>query len=1181
MLTPHQLRALSRAHHLSVTANAGSGKTRVLVERYLEILLRGEANVGEIVALTYTEKAASELKRKIADTISLRLAASGSVRLEEIRSQLPAAWIGTIHSFCSRLLREYPVEAGVDAAFSVVEGIDQHLLLQEAMNETFSLLLRDESDSMLRGPFIEAVRRLGKAGVVRIVSRLVEKREVLERLVGEGGLYRKPDAEILAFWKSSIRAAVESALGDAGLHADLERVLNLADGKGAAEVRALQGSFLQAGSPEARARLGSLLLDAILRKDGGLYRAIVTAPVEGQLHSESARLARVRSSLAPLLAIDFDPAADEDHRALLGFTRTILEVVQRSVERYEQKKMEGGRLDFEDLQLRARALLLREPVRAHLARRFRYIMVDEYQDTNQLQYDILLPLLTDLGTGNLFIVGDPKQSIYGFRDANVAVFQKTRGDINTRSGMEGDVVLEESFRPLRDLVAFVNLVFESLMASAGSGLEARQSNEVAYDPLVRARQNTDSGRVELLLCGGEDDSGDSVDLVLRLLRLVAERHAVYDAEERPRDVRYRDIAILLRSRTLLPGLEAACTRLGLPYVVSGGVGYFQTQDILDYFNYLQFLVNPRDDVALAGILRSPFFTVSDAELFETAGRSRLGSLWEYLNSRLGRGDLPEVLSRAVDALAEDINLCPRLPVTEILARIVRRRLYLGKIAGSPRGAQAVANLEKLQRMARRYEIQGFTTLFDFTKRLKRLIDEEETEGQGPIEAQTDAVQIMTVHAAKGLEFPVVVLPNLTRQFQYDSEPFVSDRFGIGVSFDAPDGEERIVPLTEYLRAESRRKTIAEEKRIFYVACTRARDMLILTGRVGGKRTTPTWMNWLCDGLQANEELHAEKLEFERTTALLIHVDGGFVQGSERHTLTVHVVQPATAPTVPAPRSLESPPRAEPVIRARPLNAGSKGEIFSATRIRTFRECPGAYYLRYVLGFPTEETGAVRGEEDEMRDREFPAELRGRVFHAVMQNIDRVAASGGRIEEEVGKALTAETAVDAPHAGSLITEIASKIRAVLAAPLWREVAAGIETRTEFTVSCALGEDFLSGTMDRVYQDALGTWHLLDYKTDRVDAATAAQKANSYWPQLEFYALLIQKFFAAPSVTATLWFTSLLEEPVRRVFNVRDIAAFESEIRGIVGRIKAGDFSPSRVPCKSCPFQPEGCRFLLRP
>jgi RecB family exonuclease len=268
-----------------------------------------------------------------------------------------------------------------------------------------------------------------------------------------------------------------------------------------------------------------------------------------------------------------------------------------------------------------------------------------------------------------------------------------------------------------------------------------------------------------------------------------------------------------------------------------------------------------------------------------------------------------------------------------------------------------------------------------------------------------------------------------------------------------------------------------------------------------------------------------------------------------------------------------------LIRAKPLSAVSRGEIFSATRIKTFRECPAAYYLRYVLGFPSEGTGTAREGDDEMRDREFPAEIRGRVFHAVMQSIDRVAAGGGRIEDEVGKALTVETSVDAPHAGSVIAEIAATVRAVLATPFWKEVAAGTEMRTEYTISCTLGDDFLSGTMDRVYRDESGAWHILDYKTDRVDATTVAQRADAYWPQLKFYALLLQKFFATPSVTATLWFTSRVEHPVTRVFAVSDLELFESEIRALVGRIKAGDFSPARVPCDACPFQPEGCRFLL--
>jgi ATP-dependent helicase/nuclease subunit A len=1182
MLTPHQLMALDFRRHLSVTANAGSGKTRVLVARYMNILLSGNAEVGGVVALTYTDKAAGELKRRIAEEVSASLGVATDPvirgRLERIREQLSGAFIGTIHGFCSRLLREHPVEAGVDAAFGVVEGLDQHIMLDEAMREAFQAILQGGTGP--REGLIEVVRSLGKTRTIGAVRRLVEKRDQLDRLTGPGGLYQLSDDRLLVHWRSAIIGAVAAWLLDPEVLRDLESVVRVVDGKGAEDAQEAYRRLDRADDQRGRILAAWGLIQVLLKKDGGMYRSLATAAAEQSVAEQVERLGRLKKMLIPCMPAVIDPAEEADHRVLLRMTRTLLDVAQHVNERYERRKSEAGKLDFEDLQLRARSLLRREPVRKVLSARFNYVMVDEYQDTNQLQYDILRPLLADLASGNLCIVGDPKQSIYGFRGADVAVFERTRMDIVTVEGVEGDLVLGESFRPLRDLVAFVNLVFSHLMSlGVARGETGPGPRTVGYEPLVRARRNTDPGRVELLL----DDDGDAETstpegerVARRILQIVSSEHRVFDASEQSHAARYRDIAVLLRSRTHLPEIEGAFSRLGVPYVVAGGVGYFQTQDILDYFNYIQFLVDPSDDVALAGILRSPFFVVSDAELYTAAARGRQESLWEDLRKRK---DLPATLKDAVDALERDLVLCLRMPVPEVLSHITRHRLYMAKIAGTTRGAQAIANLEKLERMARAFELQGYGTLHDFTRKLKRLIDEEEDEGQGSIESRSDAVQVMTVHAAKGLEYPIVVLPFMHRKLRSDDPPFIHSSLGVAFDFQRGDGTEAEPPLMGVLREEARQRVEAEEQRIFYVACTRARDMLVLSGKHRLKKGEPSWMQWLLEALAWDPSGGLDALSFRCVTQTLEERAGAFITNGEGHELRIPLVRASQLPTGVSPPQTPGRNRVQPRISIAPLAAEGKGEIFSATRIRTYRECPALYYLKYVLGLPGE-PGTVAGPEpEETTDADYPAELRGRVFHSVMQHIDSIPHGAGEIGMAVRRGLLAEAPLGETEADRLVEEITGRVLTVLGSDLWREAGVGTEIRTEFTVSAVFDNDYLSGTMDRVYRDGTGRFHVLDYKTDRVDVDTVRDRAEAYWPQLAFYALLVHRFFAVAEVEAILLFTSMVHLPLRRTFGEAELSAFEDEVRIIVQRIKAGDFRPVRTPCHGCPLMPQGCDFLV--
>jgi ATP-dependent helicase/nuclease subunit A len=1179
MLTPRQRQALSLDRHLCVTANAGSGKTRVLVERYMRLVLDGHASVREIVALTFTEKAASELRSRIAGHLqeALRQGPPPPRRaaLEEVRAHLASAWIGTIHSFCARLLREYPVEAGVDAAFGVVEGLDQRLLLRESIRTAFSRLLKEEGDSAAHTALIETVRLLGKPAMFKLVTRVVEHRETWDRWHQEGGLYARGDEAITAYWDSAIDAFVLGALSSDELRRDLERLAASADGKGADGLQQLWGEFCAATGAGDQARVFSEILTKALTTSGDLARRVAGTAADGLL-DVGHRLSRWRRDLLPLLHHVWNRSEAGAHALLLATSRSVLRVAGEAMDIYAGRKQDAGQLDFEDLQLSMRRLLRRAEVAQPLAERFRYFLVDEFQDTNRLQYEILLPLVQHLQRGNLFIVGDPKQSIYRFRNANVAVFQEARQAIIESSGATADIILEESFRPLRDLVAFINRVFGRLMGEHAVDFSPLTAMEVSYEPLVQARAGSHSGRVDLLLMD-PDAPGEGAEAALlarRILHLRSSAFPVTGADDCPRPMRFGDVAILLRNRTLLPEVEQALAQYAIPFVVSAGTGYFQTQDVLDFYNFLRVLLRPSDDAALVGVLRSPFFAVSDAELFEACMDRRTGSVWEHLHVR-GAHALSGTLLQALQRLEEVRSRAATLTVPETLALIVTSTMYESKLRGIPGGDQALANLEKLRALARRSHLPGFLTLHDFVDRLGQLIDQEEHEGQGAIELSGDAVQVMTIHAAKGLEFPVVAVPFLHRPLRLDTQPFVDEFLGLAFDFEDREGHKTPIPVTLLSREVSRRRTVAEEKRIAYVAFTRGRDALLLSGAPAAMKGMQNALAWILQAFDLDPASPAGVVERPAELEVLSLVNGVLVREKVHHTHRLVLQRPADV----AQASVGS---LEPAVPVRPprfltgaVEPSPVKEFLSATRLRVYRECPRLYYLRYIVGYPGLSPIQAPADQDELTESRIVPGAFGRAFHAVMESIDRLQDDADAIREEAVRALGLDQEIDPRLAGTRSEEVTRAVLDVVGSSTWQRIVQGSESRTEFTISAPLGGDYMVGTMDRIFRDRDGVWHLLDYKTDSVAPGRLPERAREYLPQLQFYAVLLSEYFATSPVRATLLFSAFPEKPLRYEFFARDLQEIQREILGDMERIRSRNFPPATPTCSQCPLRPAGC------
>ncbi len=1226
ILTDSQKKAHDFQRHLSVTANAGSGKTTVLVSRFIRIFLQTDVRVNELVAITFTDKAASELKKRIADALEERTKnetdGEKKLRLQEMRSQLSFAHIGTIHSFCAQVLREYPVEARVDAGFTVLEVVDQQILEREAIRETFEEILEAPSsgaDEKTRDSLLFAVRALGRKEVLDYLSFLLAKREQVERLVADKGIFHElsSDSDILAAWRGILESAVEPLLGDSRWRTFTERLLETAAGKEAEAVReALLGWRDDSPLPQ-KLQIYSRVLHAILTREDAIRKTFVGRNRDvASLEGERGFLSSHRKAIERLFPYG-SSLIDEGHDMLLRLNRILLLLFRRALERYEAKKAEHGALDFEDLQLRMRSLLQNPLIRRRLAQKFKYIMVDEYQDTNRLQYEILHPLVSDFQSGNLFIVGDPKQSIYGFRDADVEVFEATKREIeshassahpfrwdtsevdSTEEERTGRVVLADSFRLLTGIIAFVNHVFSRTVQNSvdnPSGDAESLAPGIGYTELVRGRLNDAPGSVELLLIrdsdGAEDGETDREGLsaiekectmvARRILALQQAGHVIYEAsatdsrEESPRPFEYQDAAILLRSRTHLAAVEKALVEHGVPYLVSGGIGFYQTQELFDFFHYFQFLLNPHDDVALAGILRSPFFAVSDAELFEISLAENKEDFWSKVASHAGDSQASSRIKRAREVLEEHVRVANRLPVAFLVQRILRQTGWIGTIEGMKRGVQSLANIQKLLRIAREFEGRGYTGLFDFVERLKTLIEEERREGQASIGLAENCVHVMTIHAAKGLEFPVVFIPFCGSRPRYDEAPFLSPDIGVGfpVVEESDFDKEVVPPIYGLLKHRANGKRIEEEKRIFYVACTRARDMLVLSGNVVGKVRRGSFFGWTLDALGIDpSSVQSGTLKIPHQKVKALEIVGERYRAKEIDyplTVQIHTSLDSIPLLARAERkAFELPPLGE--LRIEPLSARVSGEFYSATQIKTYLECPAKYFLKYRLGLPEQEGRPFDFDENEDANDNILGEQEGLLTHMILQSIHTPDMNDDELQRLVDGALKSLILETDGQKKRLARAVFRNVRNFVDSEFGKLVLSSGNFFAEHTINATLGGDYITGTIDRLYRTAEGRWCIVDYKTDFVKLAGLPRRAEHYRPQVEFYALLVHKLLGQPSVLASLVFTSLPAQPYHFEFDEQMLHAFEITVGAVIDKIKGGDFDRSDGNCAECRYK----------
>ncbi len=1142
-LTPNQRKALNINQHICVTAGAGSGKTTVLVERYLKILQEGDAIPGQIVAITFTDKAAAEMKGRIIE--KLNEPQNTDIRERHVE-KMNTAPISTIHAFCSRILREFPFQAGVPANFNVLQGIEQKLLLKQAIKNTLTQIATDPTDKHYDQLLHSLQRYVNGQKLVELFSTMVEKREIIEHLIKN--VYADPNSEQISdVWKKALQAGLLSETEVVEFIRCLKVVLEVAKGKNVAEVNILTSKLevLPDHNPSLPSVLNLLkeIAELITIKSGTIAKTnflgsrVNTAEIEAEIKFLESAAGKIKSTPS----FDTDEGETDDE-FLLSTTRDLLILYRRIFDEYQKNKLTQSKLDYADLQIKTRDLLKNSgEIRQKLVERYNYYMIDEYQDTNELQYELVMLLTNDLKDANLFIVGDPKQSIFGFRGADVRVFDKTKQKIGESGG--NDIPLKENFRSLRNTVGFANYFFQRLMED---GEETEFG--VPYEPLTAARAEEAEGAVEIILGEKSNETANECALIaqhikkmLRNSEKVSEQSA--DKDNPPHTIKYGDIAILIRARSQLPDIEHALLSADIPYLTTGGVGFYQRQEIYDIWNYLNFLNAPSEnDTSLVGILRGPAYSISDTELYEISLQKEK-SFWEKVLNYIAPTDR---LKNAIDTLKDHKQVAHRMPVNQLILTIVNETGMIGTLKLGKQGQQRWANYQKLLDLARNFDgDENEQTLADFIDFLDILITDEPREGQAPIEESSGAVQIMTIHSAKGKQFPIVILPCLNRRGKYVTEPFIDEKLGIGFGPLKPnEGYAKTEPeIVSLMKDSASAKDEAEKKRLFYVGATRAEDRLILSGSLNDYNKPDNMLKWLFEHLGISKEDDSQTLDVK----LEVYSNNGTT--NQKFQLHIPIIKRFYETKDVDKVSDETVSVDFPELPFHDLKRSDFGTSFSVPELTNYARCPLRYYLENLLQISPLEKEQSDWDETDMNT----------VILRVLAQIKHPAHLGN-LESLINWATKNYSEITS----ELKVMLRTHVNNFLYSEQGQTALSASKTYTNRQIHADINGHIISGKIDRLFKDQTGQWQAINYKTFE------AQDLEDYKPQSELYSLLFHKAYPdQPTVTIYFFFTGR-NTYEKMCFSTTDLQKIMEQWQQRISSLQNANYEKNLNHCCSCPY-----------
>ena len=1038
-----------RGRDLLVTAGAGSGKTRVLVERYVSLL--GDHRIRELAAVTFTDAAATEMRERVRREVLAR------PELADHRAELDDAVIGTIHSLCRRILRERPVEAAIDPAVRVLPDDEAEFEIITACVDA----LEEAADANDHRAL--AIREIGVFGLTNHLPLMVARRDEVE------AAYRALPGNTPESWAPHVQALLDAGARDAVEKARPELV---------EWVSWLQGAH--AGDEDALSRTLDDVLAAIGNPAEGdwddlLERALDAGP-RVKLTGGSARnwaydlkavkdtMRRFRDTADRLRST---PHWNEHDETALYVLASLRDLFEDACSRYAARKRALAALDYLDLELEAARMLRSHPeVAAAYRSRFRYLMVDELQDTNPSQIAVLDLLSRGGGADSpgpeRFFVGDVKQAIYRFRGSDVRSFTRLHREVESTGTIRA---LSQSFRAHDSLVAVLNVLFGAvfgqpkedfeapMQAMTGRGPDAPPAPHLTLMPV--STRSPDGGRPS----DHERRRVEADAVAAEIASLLERGDAVWDTETRcRRPARPSDVAILLRRLTNVHIFEGALESHLIPYRTPAGAGFFTRQEVLDLTNLLGWLVEPDDEIALVGALRSPLFMIDDQSLLALrSGRRRLIDALREPPEGVSV-ETRAFCARATEVLDDLRSKAPFAAPAALLERALDLTGYEAVWAPLQGGDQALANVRKFVGIARTLSDHSLDELVTYVRR--RRDELAAREGLAVLD-DSDAVRLMTVHGAKGLEFPIVFVPegHLRSRESYDQVRWREEGIAPTLKQDVGSGGNRLRPgFYAYLLQRDQVEEAAEHKRLFYVAATRAADTLYVSGDEASSGD-----GWLTSAVDAFGTGAPGGVEIRPT----LPVD---LRGIAR--------RPAPSPVAAPPEDAEE--GIMPTLVARPRVI----PLRSSTPVTALR----APKPTHSFGRHGDGLGLVRGSL---------AHLAIEVWFTTGERPSLVDLAR-TLDADVGEMATAQLAAEVDAMLDLLD--ASPLAATLRDP---------STRAHFELPFSWDWDGVPvhGTIDLAYE-AGGVWRVVDFKTDEVRGGLA-ETADPYLPQLALYASALER------------------------------------------------------------------------
>ena len=1062
-------------------AGAGTGKTQALVERIANLFTIARIKPENIAAVTFTVAAASELRQRVREELERRYArlsdaspADESTSLKNALDSLDSAFIGTIHSFAQSLLRERPLPVGLPPVFELVDGVQG----DARFDEEWSSWLDDELENPKFSDAVVNAQRLGLPQPLKTLRDLAGELHENYDLVARIGTFEKSEPEQTVDAKlvlETVKSDLASALGLRSFCTNPDDKMLLHLDTTVAQTVVWIDETLENATDEEHV----LALTQIAKLDAKVGRK----PDWDSQPSGDSSLEEVRSLL--------DGAQQQltAGRQALGESTVIplLNSVSRMVLEYAGKRRSEGVLEFQDLLVLSCQLLdENEEARKYFQNRYTHVLIDEFQDTDPLQLKLAMRLTDrDAGSnrrgvptpGALFVVGDGKQSIYRFRRADLT---QLRGLVESLNAKE--LSLTKNFRSDTAILNWVNEIFEPWMN--GPDRKAVDRNQADYVPFASGREDLyESDKPRVMIAGGasEGNVGDareaeSEELAALALSIGAGEWSLPDGPDEFRTSKFRDLCVLMPRRTALSYLENAFVANGIPYVLEGQAPIFESQTVHELSNNLAAIDDPTDQVAITAALKSPAWGCSDQDLYEWANQ---GFKFEYARQQHKVDDFEEgtgarnVVSALV-GLAEYHEIRQQYSTPYLIEKFVRdRRLREVATLSDPMG-ESEKLMDLFIEMSRKLQRSGTGSLREFVRWIARQAEASVRVAEGALaNSETNAVRVMTVHAAKGLEFPVVALMGLQVKAaapkdiviarEENFKPVISVKLGsLKIGLTTPGYADKA--------AASKEADAAEQVRLAYVGATRAREHLIVS-----VHRSKTDKSSLAAKIGELDELN------NISTLFQIEAPAGFDPGAfDRDLSNSTDVEPYTVEN-----RTDWIDQLDQVVD----EASGRGYVTpSALADHTMFEAPK----------PEDNTGST--EWNTARRGRGGTEI-GSAVHGVLQDVD--------FDDLSNLSTLIQQAVDAYSLSESLDDITQLVNNVLASPTVAGASARNSWREAWVAAEVTDGAEVEGAIDLVIRNSDGTVTIVDYKTDRVTGADLQERAHGYEPQLAGYAIVLEK------------------------------------------------------------------------